>query len=211
MVELTVPQEATVLQEAAEQGTVFSGWRFVAGPPDATYGRAPVKQPAREQSRYRVPEDSTDIAGEEGEKEGHLTAGSNQISPDDVIVRAADAFIEAIERHLREDSADIREEGGVCPTQRAIETCLSLARKIVPSIVFAPELESAAFVEQTGAIALVLQSLQTHRRLTYRISPDGCEVSVLQIDENMAVQTTDVGIDDNRGLREPAEWVNART
>jgi hypothetical protein len=71
-------------------------------------------------------------------------------------------------------------------------------------------LKAGAFVEDEGGISLVLQSLVTDRRLTYRISPQGDRVTVIQIDEGMEAKTTTVSSDDRAKTRELAKWVTTR-
>lgn len=153
--------------------------------------------------------DASESTGAEENCALTATGATTIVDVEKDLSRALPAFREAVETDLRVDIDELRDECSRCPSSSAVEACIQLARRIAPTVVLACKVESAAFIELTGAVALVLQSMQTHRRLTYRISPDGGNVSILQIDENMTVLSAEVGIDDKRGLRERAEWVSA--
>jgi hypothetical protein len=119
-------------------------------------------------------------------------------------------FLERIQKHLQDDREDVVLEGGVVPSKVAIDKCLALARLVAPRIALAPRLKSAAFVEEAGTVSLVLQSLVTDRRLNYRVSTDGGQLSVTRIDEAMDLEELQVSIDDANTLRELAGWVTTR-
>ncbi|MDM8007417.1 MAG: hypothetical protein QUV05_14860 [Phycisphaerae bacterium] len=98
----------------------------------------------------------------------------------------------------------------MAPTSSAIGICRALVQRLAPHVALARQLKAGAFVEDEGGISLVLQSLVTDRRLTYRISPQGDRVTVIQIDEGMEAKTTTVSSDDRAKTRELAKWVTTR-
>lgn len=86
---------------------------------------------------------------------------------------------------------------------------MSLARALAPFLMSSPSFNSAAFAEDDGCVALVVQSLATGRRLTCRVSADGKTVRVIRIDERMKSEVSDFSLGDNGAPRELAAWVLA--
>ena len=128
-------------------------------------------------------------------------------SVQDTILRAVDAFTGAIRTHLREDCNDAIESGDQLPTVAASESCMRLARLIAPTVAMHPAIKRAAFSENDGSVSLVLQSLASDRRVTYRIDADGRRVNVLATDEHMQSTGLAAQLTDTSSMKERAEWV----
>lgn len=150
---------------------------------------------------------------------GDASAGSMLIEPgpDDaedylplLLSRLAERLIEAIETSVLEDREDGVGYGELCSNAAAVETCKRLARKISPLMVLRPGLNWAAFGEDGGCVVLVLNSSITRRRVDFRVSADGQDISAISVDENMATNSSTVSAEDEDDLREKAAWVNIR-
>ena len=121
----------------------------------------------------------------------------------------ADTWVLRLEQDLAENVDDARDSDGIVVNERAIRTCMSLARALAPFLMSSPSSNSAAFAEDDGCVALVVQSLATGRRLTCRVSADGNTVRVIRIDERMKSEVSDFSLGDKGAPRELAGWVLA--
>ncbi len=120
-------------------------------------------------------------------------------------------FVDRIIANLKEDREEALSEGEAVATDAAENACVKVARTIAPCLApFVPGLKWAAFAGNSGVVSLVLQSFVSNRRLNYEFSPDGKKVSVVEINEHLGHELTNVGIEDAQFLRERAGWVVRR-
>lgn len=122
----------------------------------------------------------------------------------------ARAFFDRIRDHLDQDVEDAADAGERAPSKAVRETCLSLARYVARIAVLDPLLKAAAFSEDDGGIAFVLQSLVTDRRLDFRLHENGDQIKAIMIDENMKSTSVEFAPDDTDRARELTEWVTRR-
>lgn len=122
--------------------------------------------------------------------------------------QAAERLCDDIETTLREDREEGHLHGEVCATEAAVATCKRIACRIGPLAFLSLGLKWAAFGEDTGGVSLVLRSVATTRRVDFRISPDGLNISAVHIDENLEAKSVPLALDDRRSLRESAAWVH---
>jgi hypothetical protein len=136
-----------------------------------------------------------------------------QSSPVDVgqaVNSESGEMVARIEQQLAADAEYAADSQSAVPTKAAKDICLTLAERLAPHVVLAPQLKAGAFVEDEGGISLVLQSLVTDRRVNYRIPRQGGSLTVIQIDERMVAKSTTVSLDDRSATREFAKWVTTR-
>ena len=119
-------------------------------------------------------------------------------------------LLDKLTSKLADDAEDALLHGEPVPSDSARDACLELAGRLIPHVVLAPQLKWGVFLEDTGAIALVLQSLLTDRRLTCRISRDGSEVETTKIDEHMHGDRQPYDTCKACVAKELAEWVIRR-
>jgi hypothetical protein len=127
-----------------------------------------------------------------------------------VVRREAQQLIERVELKLEEDREEAVATDEVAPSEPAIRTCLTLAKRLAPHVALVSRLRTGAFTEDDGGISLVFQSLVTDRRIDCRIAADGASVSVLRIDERMQATSAPISLSDAEVPRELAEWVTRR-
>lgn len=111
---------------------------------------------------------------------------------------------------LHEDIADARLSEGIQVDPAVITRCETLTREMTAHLALAKRLKVGTFLEDSGAVSLVVQSLITDRRVTCRIAPRGEAIRAIQIDEKMHARTGDVDLADENAARELAEWVITR-
>ncbi len=122
----------------------------------------------------------------------------------------ADAWVRRLEQDLAENVREARDSDGIVVKERAFHTCMSLARSLAPFLISSPSLKCAAFAEDDGSMALVVQSIGSGRRLTCRVSADENAVRIIRIDERMKSEVSHMSLGDKDTPRELAEWVLAR-
>lgn len=120
-------------------------------------------------------------------------------------------ILDEIESTLLEDRKEGLLHGEVCASDPALATCRRLAVKIAPWLVRSSGRKWAAFGEDTGGVSLALRSVLTNRRVDYRISADGLDISAVYIDENLSAKSVPLDLDDRTSLRESAAWVHGRS
>lgn len=94
------------------------------------------------------------------------------------------------------------------PTQTAITRAHEIARRIAGRLTLDTATSAAAFIEESGCVALVLQSNVTDRRANLRISSDGSDIRVIRVDEHMNGSSEPVVGGD---IEETIGWVLRRT
>lgn len=179
------------------------GWRFDDNPSmgaSVTSARTATYDPVQHTS-------SSEITGL-----ARTPSGSDVVAPDlDRWVRNfVRTFRERIKQNVRVDVGDKREEGGTLPRSAATKACFRAAKIIAPTLVSASRLKAAAFLEEDGAICIVLQSLMTDRRLSCTLRSGSSAISVVQVDEQMRTETCDVRDNDRQTLKGLARWVIRR-
>jgi hypothetical protein len=122
--------------------------------------------------------------------------------------RLAKRFLDTLEMSLHDDRKEGLAYGEVCSADSAVATCKRIAIQFAPQIVLNSSLKWAAFGEDGGSVSLVLRSLDTGRRVDFRISADGRHISAISIDEHMTAKSVPVSAEDGNVLRERAAWVN---
>ena len=194
----------------------FQSWKLE---PDTADQSALIKDPF--QTRKRVTE-----RPKARPQDGDTSVGLNDIRIDDLwrpaaietdvrdvvdlprlLARAEEMFVERIRANLEDDREHAIDDGEMPPNEAAVGTCLLLARRIAPCLALSPGLKWTAFTEDSGDVSLVLQSLNTNRRLSFHIPSDGVGISALRIDEQMRSESFLVSLDEVGALREKAEWV----
>jgi hypothetical protein len=121
----------------------------------------------------------------------------------------ARTVVQRIRANLECDAKEASVYGRIGPDPRSIEICVRLVNRIAPHIVFAPKVKCGVFTEEDGVVALVLQSLETDRRLTCRFAADG-SAREYRVDERGVATERELPVDDERTPRELTEWVKTR-
>ncbi len=96
----------------------------------------------------------------------------------------ADDFRRKIRINLDDAVAEARKDGDPEPSDMACMLCWAIVKHVAPHVYDAPRFLCGVFVEDTGNIALTLQSLETDRRVTFRIAPGGNVYETVTIDES---------------------------
>ena len=107
---------------------------------------------------------------------------------------------------LNEGICDLEAEDHLLPDDRTIRKCLELARAIAPHVVFSKHARAGAFVEDGNTASLVVQSVESRRRINVKIVAHENHLTVVKIDERMNLTREDVAEDNQSRLR---EWGNA--
>lgn len=123
----------------------------------------------------------------------------------------AKELVDNIESNLLEDVRDSDLDKSDIPWQSAISACVDLSAKLSLFLAYHFEVKSAAFVDEGGGVSLVLQSIETKRRVNFLIEPDGLAANVCQLDEALAMTHSRVEFMDSQATRECAEWVTIKT
>jgi hypothetical protein len=148
--------------------------------------------------------------GELWQTQTEAVCQSDSVDVGQVVDKESRELVARVVRQLAVDPDEADDPERVAPTSSAVRTCLTFTERLAPHVALAPQLKVAAFVEDEGGISLVLQSLVTDRRLSYRIPPEGDRVTVIQIDERMDAKSTTVSLSDRAATRELAKWVRTR-
>lgn len=121
-------------------------------------------------------------------------------------------WMNRIEVALSQNMEDAQDSDGIIVQPRAVRALLSIARQFAPYMTMTSFalLRFGAFVEDDGCLALVIQSLESDRRLTCRVSPDGNSIRVIRIDERMSSAVSRLDPLDGDAPRELAEWVQGK-
>ena len=127
------------------------------------------------------------------------------------LVERAKALVDDIKSSLHEDVRDSDLDKSDIPWRSAINACVELSAKLSLFIADHPEVKSAAFVDEGGGVSLVLQSIETKRRVNFLIEPNGLAANVCQLDEALAITHSRVELMDSKATRECAEWVTIKT
>jgi len=160
------------------------------------------------------------LRGEPAAAEGQAIIGIRTVAafPDGVTCEVftppasteAQRFLDTVRRNISEDSADLIREEGIPPTQPGVDACLAIASTLSDIVAMKPTLKYAAFVEESGAISLVIQSEHPGRRVNFRVSPDGRQIAVVAVTSQGYTSTNPVRIDDTETLRGWVEWLRKR-
>lgn len=126
------------------------------------------------------------------------------------LYKRANALVDNIESNLLEDVRDSDLDTSDIPWQTAISACVDLSAKLSLFLADHFEVKSAAFVDEGGGVSLVLQSIETKRRVNFLIEPDGLAANVCQLDEGLALTHSRVELMDSQATRECAEWVTIK-
>lgn len=118
--------------------------------------------------------------------------------------------VDEVERSLMEDREEGRLSGEVCSPEAAVVVCKRLATYLVRWLVPSSGINWAVFGENEGVVSLVLSSDDSGRRVDFRISPDGGQVSAISIDEDFSTDSVPLKLSDSNSIREKAAWVNLR-
>ena len=122
--------------------------------------------------------------------------------------RRVQSLIDRIETSLLEDRKEGLLYGEVCASDLAVAGCKRIAIHIQEWLAPSSGLKWAAFGEETGSVSLVLRSVVTDRRVDFRISSDGLEISAISIDADLAATSVPIALKDRNALRERAAWVH---
>lgn len=137
----------------------------------------------------------------------HVT--DSYYTPSVAVWRArAQGTLEEIEDMLYQDRNEANREGESGVTDAAITACKRLACHIVDSLADRAGFRWAAFGEDSGSASLVLQSDVSGRRVDFRISPEGRDIAVISIDNELHTSTVRLVFDDHMKIRERAAWVH---
>lgn len=117
-----------------------------------------------------------------------------------------------IEDDLAQDREEARLDGEPGVSENAAAACIRLAGILDLD----PETKNlavltknwAVFGEGDGVAALVIRSDITGRRVDFRISADGLDITVISIDKSLSTATMHPAIDDHVELRKISAWVH---
>lgn len=198
---------AVVLAEANISASINQVWgvTYDVCAPDSTETMGQFEEQGHLFSSDPVAEGTVD------ERFARMRPQENAVDYDDHFIKRVKSLLEDIRATLLED----REEGLLhdefCADDAAILTCQRVACQIAQWLID-PSMSTrwAAFGEDSGDVSLVLSSGATKRRLDFRISADGQDISAVFIDENLKARTSSLTLDDRRSLRETAAWVHSK-
>ena len=125
-----------------------------------------------------------------------------------VLRERAQGTLDEIEDMLYQDRNEAILEGESGVTDAAITACQRLACHIVDSLADRAGFRWAAFGEDSGSASLVLRSDVSGRRVNFRISPEGEDITVISIDKELKTSTVHLVLDDRTKIRDCAVWVH---
>lgn len=187
---MVVDNPAALVQTGEVQAAVRGTSNFAIFPETTSYYRMPIL----------------------GEVE--IKLGSSTPAPDEetdapsrsALQGAATGLVVSMFAELEESLREARDLGEAVPTETSLRACRSIAQRLAVHVGLAPKVKSAVFLENSGHLALVLQSLLTHRRLTLRVRESAASIEAVQTDEWVRTQTS-VWAPDAIDARELAEWL----
>jgi len=94
-------------------------------------------------------------------------------------------LINQIKNKLYEDIIECREYHEKEPTKQAIDICLYLTNYFSNHHWVERDIKLGVFIEDTGGISFVLQSIKTDKRINFRINNTGKNVTIITVDKNM--------------------------
>jgi len=124
----------------------------------------------------------------------------------ELVLKQDSVLVERVRISLEEDRQDTIEEGLPVPPPEHIRLCLDIVEALAPAVVLRDDIRKAAAIESTGAVALVVQSLTTGRRATFRILPDG-SIRLTTTDEFLRVSECPASA---MGPRETVAWLKGQ-
>ena len=163
-------------------------------------------QPTR--LRYRMATRETLNEFQKPEERDFVSLGTGELKKR--LERSIRECVHAVEAKLDEDRAELRDLGGPSPSEFAIAKYLTLSRNLAPSIALGQQLRWGAFIEEDGSLSLVIQSILTDRRATWRLAPNQSVATVTKIDEQMQAEVSGFDPLDRKRTEELAEWVIRR-
>ena len=128
--------------------------------------------------------------------------------PENLIDAAQSAIllVEQTKNDIMQATEDAIEYGERQPSSVAIDICTQLSTMLAQQLALSSSLKWAAFSEDEGGLSLVIQSLLTDRRLSFKITSDG-DISVVQIDENMETDMYSISLSKEDELARLGTWV----
>lgn len=126
----------------------------------------------------------------------------------DVLREWDQGTLDKIEDTLYQDRNEAILEGESGATEAAIATCRKLAGHILDFLTESAKAKWAAFGEDSGSVSLVLRSDVTGRRVDFRVSSEGQDITVISIDKDLNTSAVPLALGDRSKLRESAAWVH---
>jgi NMD protein affecting ribosome stability and mRNA decay len=82
-----------------------------------------------------------------------------------------------------------------------------MLKQLFPCVRFHSKLKTAAFIEDDGSMALVLQDMSTDKRITFKLAKDGRSIRVITVDEDMVASSKEMPVSDKIDWSKLGIWV----